>query len=101
VTSRLSEAGSTKYETITYEVTNPSSDRELFMPQVQSLLADRQSYSPDREATQAIGQSLTPRVIGSRQTVRGEIAFALPQAATIRAVEFTNTEGIGWRVNAS
>jgi hypothetical protein len=99
VASGLFGAGSTKYETVTYAVTNPTPEPQLFMPRVQTLLADKHSYSPDRDATSAIGQSLIPRVVGPEQTVRCVLVFALPQAATVRAIGLTNDQGIEWRIN--
>jgi hypothetical protein len=92
--------GPSKYETVTYEVTNPTPNEELFMPRLQALVADHQSFSPDTDATIAIGQALTPQVIGPGTTTRCKIAFVIPQSAKNLEVGITNTEGIQWRVGA-
>lgn len=92
--------GPSKYEAITYEVANPTQSDELFMPRLQTLVADHQSYSPDRDATTALGETLIPRVIGPKTTVRCKIAFAVPQTAKNLEAGLVNTEGVEWRINA-
>jgi hypothetical protein len=92
--------GPSKYETVTYEVANPTPYDELFMPRLQTLVADHQSYSPDRDATTALGETLIPRVIGPKTTVRCKIAFAIPQTAKNLEAGLVNTEGVEWRINA-
>jgi hypothetical protein len=92
--------GPARYETVTYELINPTPQEELFMPRLQALVADQQSFPPDRDATIAIGQTLIPRVIGPDATVRCKIAFAIPKKSKDLEVAFSNTEGVQWRIDA-
>jgi hypothetical protein len=91
--------GLSRYETVTYEVTNQTPEKELFMPRRQILVADNKAYSPDRDATIAIGQTLTPQIIGGSTTIECKMAFAIPKTAKSIQPEIVNTEGIQWAAN--